>query len=398
MNPERLLKSFLKDFSLKMNSESDARNKMEQIIKTAHEIEDKVELLDFDYIEKNEKFFSKFFEYSDVCPDIVSFIREQTNFKYEPFKNISIDGVIDSARKLVYVSKLSDVFEFPFIKKIDSNWKFDQLDDSFLEFIEQNENSTAIEYKLLKSLLGKLVVLLCSDVERSFVIESSGKSSSSSGKSESQSENKIEQSSEKSSGKTKKAFEIQTQKPEIKKYLEHWILKMEKFGSIKNNVSKGWSVFVNSLLNSQEIFVFKSQEQLHDILLKCYSSHFLMESLIANILKTFQTNILIDYFHVIRLCFIWVRMVSILIQNSIKSSKRKSHKEIMNDIFMLSCVIVSMYEDNYFISSILPKSLPTNENISEESILYFINHSIKGPQYLILKQLEFSGCCVMNIR
>lgn len=373
MNP----KSFLKDFNLKMNSESDARNKMEQIIKTAHEIEDKVELLDFDYIEKNEKFFSKFFEYSDVCPDIVSFIREQTNFKYEPFKNISIDGVIDSARKLVYVSKLSDVFEFPFIKKIDSNWKFDQLDDSFLEFIEQNENSTAIEYKLLKSLLGKLVVLLCSDVERSFVIESSGKSET------------------ETNGMKR---EIQTQKPEIKKYLEHWILKMEKFGSIKNNVSKGWSVFVNSLLNSQEVFVFKSQEQLHDILLKCYSSHFLMESLIANILKTFQTNILIDYFHVIRLCFIWVRMVSILIQNSIKSSKRKSHKEIMNDIFMLSCVIVSMYEDNYFISSILPKSLPTNENLSEESILYFINHSIKGPQYLILKQLEFSGCCVMNIR
>ena len=348
-----------------MNSiENDSKNKMEQIIKTAHEIEDKIETVDYEYVKKNEKFFSKFFEYSDTCSDIVSFIREQTNFKYEPFKNINIDGVIDSAKKLVYVSKLSNIYKFPFIEKIDSNWKFDQLEDSFISFIETKEDSTIIEYKLLKSLLGKLVILMCSDIERSFMNESKKENIT----------------------------------PDIKKYLERYIIKMNKFEKTKNNISKGWSVFVNSLLNSQEVFVYKSQEQLHDILLKAYSSHFLMESLIANILKTFQTNILIDYFHAIKFCFIWVRMVSILIQDSIKSINRISHEELMNNIFMVSCVIVSMYEDNYFISSILPKSLPTNENLSEETILYFINHTIKGPQYMILKQLEYSGCCVLNIR
>ena len=344
----------------------DAKNKMEQIIKTAHEIENKVESLDFDYVKKNEMFFSKFFEYSDVCNDIMSFIKEQTNFRYEPFKNINIDDVIDSARKLVYVSKLSKIYDYPFIEKIDSNWKFDQLEDSFISFIETNEDSSIMEYKLLKSLLGKLIILMCTDIERSFMID------------------------------YEKPKENIT--PDIKKYLNHWISKMDKFSKSKNNISKGWNVFVNTLLNPQEVFVYKSQKQLHDILMNAYSSHFLMESLAANILKTFQTNILIDYFHAIKFCFIWVRMISILIQNNMKSMKKQSHNELMNNIYMVSCVIVSMYEDNYFISSILPKSLPTNENLSEETILYFINHTIKGPQYMILKQLEYSGCCVLNLR
>lgn len=341
--------------NLKKNSEI----RMNNIIKTAHEIENKVDYVDYDYITKNERFFSKFFEYSDVCNDIVSFIREQTNFKYEPFKNISVDGIIDSATKLVYVSKISKIFNYPFIDKIDSNWKFDKLEDSFIKFIEMNDSTTYIEYKLLKSLLGKLVILMCSDVERCFIQEHSNVNI------------------------------------DVKKYLEHWISKMNKFGSMKNNVSKGWSVFINTLLDNKETYVYKSQEKLHDILAICYSSHFLMETLIANILKNFQTSVLIDYFHAIKICFIWVRMISILVQNSMKNINKDN--SLMNNIYMATCVIVSMYEDNYFISSILPKSLPNNENLSEETQLYFLNHTIKGPQYMILKQLELSGCCVLNI-
>lgn len=347
--------------------EQSAKNKMQNIIKTAHEIENKVEFVDHEYIKRNEKFFSKFFEYSDVCNDIVSFIKEQTNFKYEPFKNISVDGILDSATKLVYVSKLSKVFDYPFIDKIDSNWKFDKLEDSFIKFIENNDSSTIIEYKLLKSLLGKFIILMCSDVERCFIQEQSNMNI------------------------------------DIKKYLEHWVSKMNTFANYKNNVSKGWSVFINTLFDSKEVFNYKSQEHLHELLKTCYSSHFLMESLAANILKTFQTSILIDYFHAIKYVFIWVRMISILIQNYMNNVNNKlnsiNHKEsLINDIYMLTCVIVSMYEDNYFISSILPKSLPTNENLSEETQLYFINHTIKGPQYMILKQLELSACCVLNIR
>ena len=249
-----------------MNSkyEQDAKNKMKHIIETAHEIENKVEFVDYDYIKKNERFFSKFFEYSDVCNDIVSFIKEQTNFKYEPFKNISIDNVLDQATKLVYVSKLSNVFDYPFINNIDSNWKFDKLEDSFIKFIESNNSTSNIEYKLLKSLLGKFIILMCSDVERCFVQEH---------------------------------ININT---DVKKYLEYYVSKMNHFASYKNNISKSWSVFINTLFNSKEVFNYKSQEHLHELLKTCYSSHFLIESLAANILKTFQTSILIDYFHAIR--------------------------------------------------------------------------------------------------
>lgn len=337
-----------------------AENKMKKIIETAHEIENKVDYVDYDYIKKNEKFFSKFFEYSDVCNDIVSFIKEQTNFRYEPFKNISIDGVLDSATKLVYVSKLSKVFNYPFIDKIDSNWKFDKLEDSFIKFIEDNNDfTTAIEYKLLKSLLGKFIILMCSDVERCFIQDHTNIN------------------------------------PDIKKYLEHWITKMNVFSSYKNNVSKGWSVFINTLLDSKETFIYKSQEHLHNILSTAYSSHFLMESLAANILKNFQTSILIDYFHAIKFIFIWIRMISILIQKSMSNFDRDT---LINNIYMLTCIIVSMYEDNYFISSILPKSLPNNDDLTEETQLYFLNHTIKGPQYMILKQLELSSCCILNVR
>ena len=341
-----------------INQTEQAKKRMEEIIKTAKSIEDKIDGLDIEYINKNYRFFSKFFEYSDVCEDIVSFINSQTNYKYEPFKNISMNGILDSAKKLVYVSKLSDVFDYPFIKNIDSNWKFDKIEDSMISFIETNEASTIIEYKILKSLLGKIAILMCSDIERSFILDKPN----------------INQ--------------------DVKKYLETWTSKMEKFGTLKNNISKGWSVFINSLFNTKEVFRYQSKEQLHEILQTCYSSHFLMESLLGNILKTFQTNILIDYFHVIKSIFIWIRLVSILIQKHCHMERT----ELMNNIYLISCVVCSIYEDNFFISSVLPKSLPSNDNLSEETILYFINHTIKGPQYMILKQLENSGCCILNLK
>ena len=344
-------------------AEKFAEETMKKIIETAEEIAPKIKTLDFDYIHSNERFFSKFFEYSDTCPDIVSFVRGLTNFKYEPFRNISIDGILNASEKLVYVSKISKAFDYPFIEKIDSSWKFDKLEDSFIAFISKNESTTVLEYKLLKSLLGKLVILMCSDVEQSFSVKKPNI------------------------------------RPETRKYLMSYISKMESFGRLKNNISKGWSVFVNTLLNDTEMFNLRNQQQLHLILEQAYSSHFLMESLLANILKTFQTTILVDYFHCVKACFIWVRLVSILIQhNSSMTSKIMSHDELMENIFMISSVVVSMYEDNYFISSMLPKSIPSNDNLSEETILYFLNHSIKGPQYMILKQLENSGPCILNIR
>ena len=211
----------------KQTSEKTAKETMKKIIETAEEIAPKIKTLDFDYIRSNERFFSKFFEYSDVCPDIVAFIRGLTNFKYEPFRNISIDGILNASEKLVYVSKLSKAFDHPFIEKIDSSWKFDKLEESFITFISKNESTTALEYKLLKSLLGKLVILMCSDVEQAFSVKKPNV------------------------------------RPETRKYLMSYISKMEAFGSLKNNISKGWSVFVNTLLNDTEMFTLRNQQQLH---------------------------------------------------------------------------------------------------------------------------------------
>ena len=334
-----------------------AKETMEKIIKTADDIKDKVKLLDFDYVNKNSVFFTKFFDYSGYCPDIVSFIRGITNFKYEPFKNISLDNISNSAEKLTYLSKLSEIYNYPFIKNITADWKFDKLEDSIISFIETNEQSTIIEYTLLKSLLGKLIILMTSDVERAFSL---GKSNMS---------------------------------PNIKAYLNNWVDKMKKFGTIKNNVSKSWSIFINTLFNESEIYIFKNGEQLENLLIKGYSSHFLLEALAANILKSLQTSILIDYFHAIKFIYIWCRMVSIMVQKYNFSSR----EQLMENLYVLSRLISSMYEDNYFINSILPKSLPSNDNLTEETILYFVNHTIKGPQYLIIKQLENSAPFVLDI-
>lgn len=331
---------------------------MERILKAANDMKDKVDTLDFDYVAKNEHFFTKFFEYSDVCPDIVSFIKALTNFKYEPFQNISLDNRLNAPERIVYIYKLSDIFNYPFIDSVNINWKFDKLEDSILSFISEHEDSTVIEYKLLKSLLGKLIILMCSNVEQAFADKKSNIN------------------------------------PDTEKYLSNWIDKMSEFGKMKNNVSKSWNIFINTLMNSSEIYVHESDAKLHELLACGYNSHFLLESLAANVLKTFQTTILVDYFHAIKSVYIWVRLVSILIQKY----KLTPPDQLMNNIYLISTIVIAMYEDNYLISSILPKSLPSNDSLTEETILYYLNHTIKGPQYFILKQLQYSGPCVLNVR
>ena len=330
---------------------------MKKIIETANEIKDKVDTIDIEYVLKNERFFAKFFEYSGYCEDMKSFITSQTNFKYEPFQNISIGKTLNAPEKLVYIYKLSQIFEEDFIKSIDVNWKFDKLEDFLLEFISKNPESTIIEYKLLKSLLGKFLILLGSNIEQGFCLEKIN----------------INEDTE--------------------TYLKTFTSKIQ---STKNNMSKSWDTFINSLFNKTEIFILRDKEKFEKLIEEGYKNHFLLETLVGNFLKSFQTNVLVDYFHAIRLSYIWCRLVSIYIQKTLKKGFDKN--KLMEDIFIISSIIASMYEDFYFISSILPKSLPTNDNLTEETILYFLNHTIKGPQYIILKQLEYSGPCVMNIK
>ena len=346
----------------KKQRENHVKNMMSKIIETANEIKDKVQTLDFDYVNINEKFFSKFFQYSSICNDIKTFIQEQTNFKYEPFQNISVTNTLSAPEKLVFISRLSNIFNEPFINSVDANWKFDKLESAIIKFIEKFNKSTDIEYKLIKSLLGKMIVLMLSDVEQAF------------------------------------ATENVNMNEDCEKYLKSYVESMTSFGNIRNCISKSWSTFVNCLFNKSEAFILKHDdlETPEKLLMDGYSNHFMLEIFAANILKTFQTNIMIDYFHAIRYCYIWVRLVSILIQNSLEKGLDKN--KLMENIYTISVVITSMYEDLYFISSILPKSLPMNEDLSEETILYFLNHTIKGPQYMILKQLELSGPCILNIR
>ena len=63
----------------------------------------------------------------------------------------------------------------------------------------------------------------------------------------------------------------------------------------------------------------------------------------------------------------------------------------LTDMIAICRAVMVDYESTYFATSMIPRSMPkTEENMSEEFKLYYISHTLTGPQYFLLKQLEYT--------
>ena len=321
----------------------------------------------------NAKLFNVFYQYiigklfvprnCVLTLDINEYINNTTVFKYNAFDapNTSMQHPIPE--KMIFLTKLNNIFNFKFVNSASGDFHFNDLDKQVTTFLYKYKDygTTRLEYGIIKSLMGKLIIALNTSCELALRDNTKPRLST-----------------------------------EFKQAIIRDIECMKYIQSPDGKLYTSWKTFLNSLLSigsDNLIYVHDNYNSLNTKLKTAYDNDFLTENLLANMLKCYLPSVAINYFYVIKSVYIVSRLLSIYIQEKlyITTNKKKSFEEIVNDIYAIATVGAIMYENKSYIFKQMTRTLPKyDKEITENTKMYILNHLLTGGQYYILKMFEES--------
>ena len=297
--------------------------------------------------------------------DINDYINNTTIFKYNSFDAPNTAMQHSIPEKVIFMSKLNELFDYQFVKPQSGEFHFNDLDKQVTKFLfnYKDYGTTKLEYGIIKSLLGKLIISLNTSCELAL--------------------------------RDNTRARINT---EFKQAIIGDIECMKFIQGSEGKLYTSWKTFLNTLLSvgsDNLIYVHDNYTALNAKLKLAYENDFLTENLLANMLKCYLPSVAINYFYVIKSIYIISRLLSIYIQNKLfidkSTGKKKDMDVLVNEIYTIAVAGVIMYENKSFIFKQIPRSLPKYEKeITEQTKMYILNHLITGGQYYILKMFEES--------
>lgn len=291
--------------------------------------------------------------------DVNEYINNTTIFKYNAFDSPNVGMQHPIPEKIIFLNKLNNIFNHEFIKSSSGDFHFADLDKQLLSFIFKYKDygTTKLEYGIIKSLLGKLIISLNTSCELALRDNTKPRINS-----------------------------------EFKQAIIADIEGMKHIQSQDGKLFTSWKTFLNTLLSinaDDYIYVHDNYVSLNAKLKTAYDTDFLTENLIANMLKCYLPSVVINYFYVIKSVYIIARLLSIYIQEKLYANKE--FEVIINDIYTIGVAGVVLYENKSFIFKQMTRTLPKyDKEISEKTKLYILNHLLSGGQYYILKMFEES--------
>jgi hypothetical protein len=282
------------------------------------------------------------------------FITEYGIHKYDWSNGPDTSLMIEIPMQLVLVHKLNQLFDFKFIQESETSIKFNNLDKLICTFIKQNHIETyKLSYDILKSMLKKLLIASLTNVEQAFRSD------------------KIWIS------------------PSFKKYVLDDIIMMESLnGKLKNS----FKIFHSELLKTKDARLFNNTKILDHLVHTI--PDFELEEIIANSIKCMTPCFILDYFNCIKSIYIFVSLLNIYMFK-ISNNEIKYKQE---DISLMAKISSIIYQNTRLNQNTTGRQLPLyNDKISEVTQMYYLNHTIVGPQFLLLKLLEESIICIDDI-
>ena len=315
--------------------------------------------IDFEYYVRNKDFFKRFFEFtindSVGAMDTRKYINSLTNFNYNPFEGIRAGMLFSVQDRLSYLYRLGKIFNTDFLGNIDIKFTLHDIDRRMCKFIGEAGcpyELSSFEYSLIKSMFGKLILSIFSNVEYAFV---------------------------------QKTHCLSDDYVKNIKYIDRY---MKDLCASDRYVKKSWSIFIDKLLDTKTMYKFSSYTELSARLKECYDNKVPIELLLADCIKLLIPSIGMSYIHVVKDVYIIGRLVTIYMN---KYGVDKNNHEKMVDLVTIINSAYIDYETAYLSTAMLPRSMPEcADNISEEFKLYYISHTLTGPQFYLLRQLVFT--------
>lgn len=286
--------------------------------------------------------------------NINNYINHYDLYKYQWANGPNSNLIIEIPQQLVYVHKLNKLFDFQFIQQTDVSIKFNDLDRMVCAFIKQNPCDTyKLTYDVLKCMMKKILVVSLSNVEMAFRSD------------------KIWLS------------------PSFKKFALNDIIIMQSLsGKLKNS----FKIFTDELFKTKDCRIFNNTKIL-DKLVHTIDDYEL-EEVLANSIKCMTPCFILDYFNAIKSLYIYCGLLNIYM-NKVSKKELILSKVDLELIGKISSII---YQNTRLYQNTTGRQLPMFENkISEETQMYYLNHTIVGPQFLLLKMLEKSSSYLYEI-
>ena len=343
-------------------STKDMPKVIEKAKETVKSIEEKAKMIeegtnmifDEDEYETNKELYKEFL-FNDSLHSITNngidtnlYINHYNLIKYVWSNGPNSALITDIPHQLVYVHKLNKLFDFQFIQQSDVSIKFNDLDRMICAFIKQNPTDTyKLSYDILKGLLKKILVASLTNVEFAFRSD------------------KIWIS------------------PSFKKFALSDVIMMQALsGKLKNS----YKIFVDELFKTKNSRIFNNTKILDKLVHTI--GDFELEEVLANSIKCMTPCFILDYFNAIKSAYLFVGLLNIYM-NRLGKRMNLLNKE---DIELIARICVIVYQNTRLNQNITGRQLPLYEkHISEETQMYYLNHTIVGPQFLLLKMLEKSS-------
>jgi hypothetical protein len=325
--------------------------------------------IDYEYYNNNRRFFSQFMDYTInntiSTMDLKKFINRLTNFNYDPFEGIRANMLFSVQDRLLYIHELGKVFNHDFLGNIDIQFKMHNIDGKLAKFIKREAVPfNDFEHRLIKTMIGKMLLSIFSNIERAFIQENHCLSSD---------------------------YLMNIKDIDM---TMHDVCYSDKY------VMKSWNAFMNKLTDTKTLYRFNGYEELTEKLKLCYDNKFPIEIFMADCVKAMIPSIGLNYINAVKSVYLMGRLMSIYINKYMQKRCENGNAERirLTDMVVICRSVMVDYESNYFATSMIPRSMPKmEENMSEEMKLYYISHTLTGPQYYLLKQLEYTLPCLKYI-
>lgn len=286
--------------------------------------------------------------------DINSYINNYNIYKYQWANGPNSNLIIEIPQQLVYVHKLNKLFNFQFIQQSDVSIKFNDLDRMVCAFIKQNPCDTyKLTYDICKAMLKKILVVSLSNVEFAFRSDRIWLS------------------------------------PSFKKFALNDVIIMQSLSGKLKDSSK---IFIDELFKTKDSRIFNNTKILDKLVHTI--NDFELEQVVANSIKCMTPCFILDYFNAIKSLYIYCGLLNIYM-HKVSKKELELKKENLELIGKISSII---YQNTRLYQNTTGRQLPMYDGkISEETQMYYLNHTIVGPQFLLLKILEKSSSCLYEI-
>ena len=346
VNKEELLKKVKETIK---NLEEEAK-KLEE----SDEFKMEPKKLEEDVIEKSREFLfstyisSTFINSNGISTDkfISEMINETYSTKHQPKENL-----LDSTPKqLIYILRLSKYLDTKLLQQSNTQLSFNNVDLAICNYFKEHNKipDYKIAYGVLKEFFKKLIITSLSDVELAFRSQNNWIS------------------------------------PEFKKLILKDVVMLQ---SLPPKLAKSWKIFVEELCKINDANIFNDISKLDYVI--HIETDFIIEETLAKSIKCMTPCFIYNYYNVAKSVYILCGLLDKWIDDVKNKRIENDYNTLYSTLYPIIKTCLYLYENTRLYENSTARSLPySKDKISEELQMYYLNHTIMGPQYMLLKSLE----------